>query len=88
MSAPRAPQQNGIAERRNRSIVDCARNLMIEKNVATKYWKEAIRTYIYTLNRVQVKKGTNKNPYELWYGQKLNINLFKVFGSKYYILKE
>ena len=37
VSTPDAPQQNGVAERSNRSIMDCARNLMIEKNVAIKY---------------------------------------------------
>ena len=50
--APGTPQKNDIAERRNRSIMDCARTLMIEKNVAIKYWKEAINTAIYTLNLV------------------------------------
>ena len=38
---------------------------MIEKNVALKYWREAVSTAIYTLNRVQVKKGTNATPFEL-----------------------
>ena len=50
VSAPSTPQQNGIVERRNRSIMDCARTLMIEKNVAIKYWKEAISTVVHTLN--------------------------------------
>ena len=48
--SPRTPQQNGIAERRNRSIMDCTRTLMIEKIVATKYWKEAINTTVHSLN--------------------------------------
>ena len=39
VSTPGTPKQNGIAERRNRSIMDCARTLMIEKNIAIKYWK-------------------------------------------------
>ena len=52
VSAPGTPEQNEIAERRNRSIMDCARTLMIEKNIAIKYWKEAISTAVHTLNRV------------------------------------
>ena len=56
VSAPGTPQQNGIAERRNKSIMDYARTLMIEKNVAIKYWKEEISTTVHTLNRVQLKK--------------------------------
>ena len=74
VSAPGTPEQNGIAERRNRSIMDCARTLMIEKNVALKYQKEAISTTVHTQNRVQLKKDSNKTPYELWYGYKPNVS--------------
>ena len=49
-SSPRTPPQNGIAKRRNRSILDCARKLMIKKKIALKYWREAVSTTIYTLN--------------------------------------
>ena len=48
--APGTLEQNGIVERRNRSIMDCARTLMIKKNIAIKYWKEAIKTTVHTLN--------------------------------------
>ena len=70
-SAPRTPPQNEIAERRNRTIMDYARTLMIEKKVSLKYWRESISTTVYTLNRVQVKKGTNLTSYELWFGYAL-----------------
>ena len=88
VSAPGTPEQNGIAERRNRSIMDCARTLMIEKKVALKYWKEAISTAVHTLNRVQLKKDSFKTPYELWYGYKPNVSYIRIFGRKFYILKE
>ena len=68
--------------------MDCARTVMIEKNVAIKYWKETISTTIHTLNRVQLKKDKNKTPYELWYGCKPNVSFLKAFGNKCYILKE
>ena len=86
--ATRTPLQNSIAERRNRSIIDCARTSMMEKNVALKYQREAISTTVYTLNRVQIKKGTHATPFELWYGHSPNVKHFKVFGNKFYILKE
>lgn len=86
--APRTPQQNGIAKKRNRSIVDCARTLMIEKDVAQMYWREAVSTAVYTLNRVQLKKESNKTPYELWYGYTPNVSYFRIFGSRCYILKD
>ena len=87
-STPRTPLQNGIVERRNRSVIDCAKTLMMEKNVTLKYWREAVSTSIYSLNRVQINKGTNATPFELWYGHLPNVNHFKVFGCKCYILKE
>ena len=52
VSTPEYLEKNGIVERRNRSIMDCARTLMIEKNISIKYWKEAINTIVHTLNRV------------------------------------
>ena len=86
--APRIPPQNEISERRNMSIMDYARILMMEKNVALKYWREAISTTVYTLNHVQIKKGTHSTPFELWYGYSPNVKYFKVFESKCYILKD
>ena len=68
--------------------MDCARTLMIEKNVTIKYWKEAIRTIVHNLNRVQLKKNSNQTLYELWYGYKPNVSYLKVFGRKCYILKD
>ena len=85
---PRTPPQNGIVERRNKSIMDCDITLMMEKNVALKYQKEVVSTVVYTLNRVQVKKGTNLTPFQLWYGYAPNVKYFKIFGSKGYILKD
>ena len=49
-STPITPPQNGIVKRRNKSVINCARTLIMEKNVAVKYWREAISTIVYTLN--------------------------------------
>ena len=87
-SAPRTPPQNGIVERRNKSVIDCARKLMMENVVSLKYWREAVSTTVHTLNHVQVKKGTNATPFELWYGHSPSVKHFKVFGCKCYILKD
>ena len=61
---------------------------MMEKNFALKYWREVVSISVCTLNRVQIKKVTNATPFELWYGHLANVNHFKVFGCKCYILKE
>ena len=55
------------------------RKLMMENIVALKYWREAISTVVHTLNWVEVKKGTNAIPFELWYGHSPNVKHFKVF---------
>ena len=68
--------------------MDYARTLMMEKSVSLKYWKEVMSTIVYTLNRVQIKKGTNLTPYELWFGNTPSVKYFKIFGSKCYILKD
>ena len=62
--------------------MDYARTLIMEKSVALKYWREALSTGVYTLNNVQVKKGTHSTPFELWYGYSPNVKYFKVFGKK------
>lgn len=53
--------------------MDYARTLMMEKRISKKYWREAVSTIVYTLNRVQVKKGTNATPFKLWYGYAPNV---------------
>ncbi|MDF3675383.1 hypothetical protein [Enterobacter hormaechei] len=69
-------------------MIDCARTLMMEKTVALKYWREVVSVAVHTLNRVQIKKGTNTTPFELWYGHSPNVKHFKVFGCKCFILKD
>ena len=68
--------------------MDYVRTLMMENNVTLKYWKEDISNTIYTLNRVQIKKGTNLTRYELWFSHAPTVKYFKIFGSKCYILKD
>ena len=84
---PRIPPQNGIVERRNRSLMDCARALMMEKNVALKYWREVVSTVVCTLNRVQVKKGTHSTTFELWYGYPPNGNISRYLDVSVTFLK-
>ena len=79
MSTLRTPPQNGIVKRRNRSIMDCAKTLMMGNNVSQKYQGEVVSMIIYTLKQVQVKKYTNFTPFELWYGYAPNVKYFKVF---------
>lgn len=60
----------------------------MKKNVAPKYWREVVSKTIYTLNKVQVKKGSNLTPFDLWYGHATNVKYFIVFARKCYMLKD
>lgn len=88
MSTPKTPQQNGIAERRNGTIVEAARTMLIQGAVPKMFWREAISTIVYTLNWVFVKKGNDKTPYEVWNGKNPNVIYFKYFGSKCFIKRD
>ncbi|CAH9132817.1 unnamed protein product [Cuscuta epithymum] len=86
LSAARTPQQNGVAERRNRTLKEAARTMIAESGLPIRYWAEAINTACYTQNRSMIHKNHQKTPYELWKGRKPNISYFHVFGCKCYIL--
>ena len=64
MLTPRNSPQNGVVERRNRSIMDYARTLIMEENLSQKYWRQVVSIAIYTFNRVQVNKGKNATSFE------------------------
>lgn len=85
LSAPRTPQQNGTAERNNRSVVEDAMTMLIQGGVSKTFWKEPVSTSVYTMNQVLVKRGKDKTPYEYWYGRSPNVNYLKIFGSKCFI---
>jgi len=84
LSTPYTPQQNGIAERKNRTLVESARCMLAESGLPTSFWAEAIATANYIRNRC-VTKTLEKTPHELWIRKRPNMHLQK-FGVKAYIL--
>jgi hypothetical protein len=85
-SSPITPQQNGIAERKNRTIQESARVMLHAKQMPYHFWAEAMSTACYIHNRVTIRKGTSCTLYEVWRGKKPNVSYFHIFGSKCYIL--
>ncbi|UYV77486.1 hypothetical protein LAZ67_15001230 [Cordylochernes scorpioides] len=83
-STPYCPQQNGVAERKNRSLVEMAKTMLNESGLDFKYWGEAILTANYLQNRLPTRKLT-KTPYELWNSITPNLNHLRIFGSKAYV---
>ncbi|GJY31970.1 retrovirus-related pol polyprotein from transposon TNT 1-94 [Tanacetum coccineum] len=83
-SIPRTPQQNGIVERRNRTLVEAARTMMIFSKAPMFLWAEAVATACYTQNRSLIHTRHNKTPYELVHDKKPDLTFFRVFGALCY----
>ncbi|KAK2444948.1 putative mitochondrial protein [Trifolium repens] len=87
-SSPITPQQNGVVERKNRTIQESARVMLHAKSLPYHFWAEAMNTACYIHNRVTIRKGTSATLYELWRERKPTVKHFHVFGSKCYILAD
>ncbi|GKF39354.1 ribonuclease H-like domain-containing protein, partial [Tanacetum coccineum] len=85
-SVARTPQQNGVAERRNRTLIEAARTILVDSKLPTTFWAEAVNTACYVLNRVLVIKPYNKTPYEIIRGRTPLIDFMKPFGCLVTIL--
>ncbi|GJX68460.1 ribonuclease H-like domain-containing protein [Tanacetum coccineum] len=85
-SNARTPQQNGVAERMNRTLIEAARTMLADSLLPTTFWAEAVNTTCYIFNRVRVTKPQNKTPYELLFGHKPMISYIRPFGCHVTIL--
>ena len=75
------PEQNGMAERANRSIVERAKCMLFEAGLSKAFWAEAVSTAVYLLNRSPTH-GHDVTPEEAWSGRKPNLSHVRVFGTK------
>ena len=87
-SSPITPQQNGVVERKNRTLQESARVMLHAKHLPYRFWAEAMNTACHIHNRVTLRTGTTTTLYELWKGRKPTVKYFHVFGSKCYILSD
>ncbi|GJR72095.1 putative ribonuclease H-like domain-containing protein [Tanacetum coccineum] len=78
-SVARTPQQNGVAERRNRTLIEAARNMLADSKLPTTFWAEAVNTACYVQNRVLVIKPHNKTLYELFHGKTPTLSFMRPF---------
>ena len=78
---PDTPQQNGIAERRNRTLLDMVRCFLVSSLLPELLWGEALKTATYILKQVP-SKSVSKTPYELWSQKKPSLCYFHVWGCK------
>ncbi|GKE25894.1 retrovirus-related pol polyprotein from transposon TNT 1-94, partial [Tanacetum coccineum] len=80
----RSPQQNGVIERRNRTLIEAARTMLIYAKAPLFLWAEAVATACYTQNRSIVRLHHGKTPYELLHDKLLDLSFFHVFGALCY----
>ncbi|CAH9069840.1 unnamed protein product [Cuscuta europaea] len=80
MTVPRTPQQNGVAERKNRTILNMARSMLKTKNMPKDFWAEAVDCAVYLQNRCPTKSLDGKTPQEAWHGGKPGVSHLRVFG--------
>ncbi|KRY44405.1 Retrovirus-related Pol polyprotein from transposon TNT 1-94 [Trichinella britovi] len=80
------PQQNGVPERKNRTLLDMARCMLLESKLSLNFWAEAISTACYIRNRCPSRSLNGEIPLTLWNGRKLILNYFRTFGERAYVL--
>ncbi|KAK2979863.1 hypothetical protein RJ640_002776 [Escallonia rubra] len=85
LTIPYSPQQNGVVERKNRSIVNMTRSMLKSKNLPKEFWAEAVDCAVYLSNRSSTRSVWNQTPQEAWSGYKPSVSHLKVFGSIAYV---
>jgi hypothetical protein len=85
-SAPCTPEQNGVAERKNRTLIESAWTMLDEYKSSKHIWAKAINMACHAVNQLYLHRLLKKTPHELLTGNKPNVSYFRVFGSKCYVL--
>lgn len=81
-STAHTPQQNGVAERMNRTLTEKTRCLLFDANLPKTYWAEAVNMATYIINRSVCTSLKNKTPEEVFTGNKIDLSNLKIFGSE------
>lgn len=79
------PEQNGVAERANKTIVEKARVMLQEANLSNDFWAEAVNTAVYLKNRSSTKTVKETTPEKAWTGKKVDLSHLRVFGSRTFV---
>jgi len=85
LTIPYTPEQNGVSERKNRTVMEMARSMLFEKKMPKKFWGEAVNTAVYLLNRLPTRAVKEKTPIEMWSNHKPSIKHLRIFGSLCYV---
>lgn len=83
---PYTPQQNGRAERQNRTIVESGRSLLHSSGLPQSLWAEMVNVAVYTRNMVPSERLAGQTPFKLWHGKRLDVGHLRIIGSDAYAL--
>ena len=84
LTTPHTPQQNGAAERLNRTLIEGVHTMLADSKLPHKFWAEALSTYAYLRNRSPTKLLSGITPHEAWYGSKPDVSSIRIFGCSAY----
>ena len=84
LTIPKTPEQNGVAERMNRTLTESIRSMLINAKFPQTFWAKALSTAVYLRNRSPTKSLAGMTPFEAWKGHKPNVNHLRVFGCTVY----
>ncbi|WVZ96872.1 LOW QUALITY PROTEIN: hypothetical protein U9M48_042455 [Paspalum notatum var. saurae] len=87
-SSPYTPPQNGVVERKNRTLVEMARTMLDEHRTPRHFWAEAVNTACYIANRIFLRAFLGKTSYELRFGRQPSVKHLQAFGCKCFVLKK
>lgn len=85
LTIPKTPEQNGAAERLNRTLVETTRAMLLDAMLPQKFWVEAVSTAAYLKNRSPTSAVDGATPHQAWYGKKPRVEHLRVFGSIAYV---
>lgn len=88
LTIPHTPQQNGVAERKNRTLIEMARCLLIHSGLSHGFWAEAVATSNYLRNRCPTSSLGSHSPFEAWNEEVPDLSNLKVFGAKTFVLEK
>ena len=84
LTVPKTPEQNGVAERMNRTLVEMVRSMLADAKLPHRFWAEALSTAAYLRNRSPTKAVSGMTPFEAWTGETPNVKYLRTFGCVAY----
>ena len=86
LTTPGTPLQNGVAERRNRTLLDMMRSMLSNSSLPKLFWRYALQTAVYLINRVP-SKSILKTTFKLWTGHKPSLRHIRIWGCQAHVKK-